>query len=276
MVLHRDIPVDLTASPDASDPATSPPPGAEEESSGEEEDKEEEEESGSEDDDDDEDYPAAAPPAKKQQRQQGAQVAAAAAAGAKRPLADQARTPQPAKKARGEQQQQKAPATAPAKVAGAKDGAKEGKEARAPPAGMATPGTDKEYLEALKAALKAGPLKLATVRRGGGALWSGWKAYWGSYGERRAAVGGRQGTQGTRLLLPLLGPLGLLLPGCPYMPAELYWRPTRSPPAARHQGEAAAQRAQAEALHRPPPWRLQVGWLGGLGGCWLGGCCSCH
>lgn len=110
-------------------------PAAEEESSGEEESEEE---------------PApAAKPAKKQQQQQPA----AAAAGAKRPAPQQpAKTPQPAKKDKSEQQ--KAPATAPAKVAPAA-------------AGMATPGSTKEYIAALQEALRAvgGPIKLAQVRR---------------------------------------------------------------------------------------------------------------
>ncbi|PSC67465.1 hypothetical protein C2E20_8858 [Micractinium conductrix] len=87
--------------------------------------------------------PQAAKPAAAQQQQQ--QAKAAAKRPAEQPAA--AKTPQPAKKAKGEQPQ-KAPATAPAKVA---------------PAGMATTGSDKEYLAALKAALKQGPLKLAAL-----------------------------------------------------------------------------------------------------------------
>ncbi len=75
--------------------------------------------------------------------------AAPKAADKKRPAADApAQTPQPAKKAKAGGEQQKAPATAPAKVA---------------PAGMANPGNEKEYIEALKAALKGGALKLAAV-----------------------------------------------------------------------------------------------------------------
>ncbi|KAL4427004.1 hypothetical protein ABPG77_009565 [Micractinium sp. CCAP 211/92] len=75
--------------------------------------------------------------------------AAPKAADKKRPAADApAQTPQPAKKAKAGGEQQKAPATAPAKVA---------------PAGMANPGNEKEYIEALKAALKGGALKLAAL-----------------------------------------------------------------------------------------------------------------
>lgn len=112
--------------------------------------------------------PAPAPiSAKKQQRlaaleaklkqhaaAQGLTAAAAApkAADKKRPAAAApALTPQPAKKAKAGGEQQNAPATAPAKVA---------------PPGMATRGNEKEYVEALKAALKGGALKLAAVRAG--------------------------------------------------------------------------------------------------------------
>ncbi len=124
-----------------------------EESSGEEEEEEEEEES--------EEEPSPAPAAAKkqpkrqellldaraaQQRQQQQQQQQQAA---KRP-AEAAQTPQPTKKAKGEQL--KAPATAPAKVAAA---------------GQAEPTNEREYVAALKEVLQAGPLKLAQVGAGG-------------------------------------------------------------------------------------------------------------
>jgi hypothetical protein len=119
-------------------------PDAEELSSGEED------EEGSED----EPAPASAP---KKQQQQAQPAKKQQQAGAKRLAGEQpaAKTPQPAKKARAEQQA--APATAPAKVAAAKQGAAA--------SGMATPSNEKEYLEAVKAALQAAgqPIKLAAV-----------------------------------------------------------------------------------------------------------------
>jgi hypothetical protein len=119
-------------------------PDAEELSSGEED------EEGSED----EPAPASAP---KKQQQQAQPAKKQQQAGAKRLAGEQpaAKTPQPAKKARAEQQA--APATAPAKVAAAKQGAAA--------SGMATPSNEKEYLEAVKAALQAAgqPIKLAAL-----------------------------------------------------------------------------------------------------------------
>ena len=120
----------------------------------EEESSDEEEESSGEEEESSEEEPAPAPAAaKKQQAKQQQQQTAAAAkqqqqGGAKRPAAEQpaAKTPQPAKKSKVDQL--KAPATAPAKVA---------------PAGMAAPTNEREYVAALKEALKGGPLKLAQV-----------------------------------------------------------------------------------------------------------------
>ncbi|PRW55901.1 histone deacetylase [Chlorella sorokiniana] len=118
---------------------------------GDDEDSSEEEEESSGEEEESEEEPSPAPAAnkkqqvlqqlaaKQQQQQQGSKRPAEAPAAAK--------TPQPAKKAKAEQLT--APATAPAKVA--------------PAAAQAGPTNEKEYVAALKEALKAGPLKLAQL-----------------------------------------------------------------------------------------------------------------
>lgn len=217
-------------------------------SSGEEEEEEESEEE--------------KPAPKKQHQQAQPQKQQQQAKGAKRPAAEQpaaatAKTPQPAKRAKAEQKQ--APATAPAKVAAlkaveAKAAAAAAAAAKTPAAGakgQATPASEKDFLEALQAALRSagGPLKMAAVRG--------------------AACEGRACGHTCRHLLPSF------LSGA--WPRQLRWvRLCCSLPcfallaaclaAAGRQGEAAAAAAQDEALHREALCRVQVRQGGGCGG----------
>ena len=112
-------------------------PGAEQLSSGEED----------EDEDEEEEVKVEPPQKKHKQQHQQSQLRKAAPQ-------HPAQTPQPVKQA-SVVQQRKAPATAPAKSSGA-----------------AAASQDREYLQALKAALlKTGPSKLAKVRAGASAAW---------------------------------------------------------------------------------------------------------